>query len=179
MLSEETLARRYDALLISDDLERLRRRAQPLLEAERRAIEAQVALASLRTKAANDPSRTRALEKELDELAEPRARLRALRRHETRLMLALERARAKTRADDARRSLPLVREARVAAPCPLAWDELEGDGAIRHCRVCAKDVYDLSAMTPEEADRTLVVRGGIACVRVGNDARTGFVGFVR
>ena len=62
---------------------------------------------------------------------------------------------------------------------PIKWDQLRGDGAIRHCGVCGKDVYDLAAMTPEEAERVLVVRGGIACVRASNDTTTGFLGFQR
>jgi DNA repair exonuclease SbcCD ATPase subunit len=178
MLTAEMLDARYDALLLSDEIERLRQRARPLVDAERRAIGAQVALASVRARRVGDPRRTRALEQEIESLAADRATLRALRRRETRLMLELERSRAKLKSDAPRRSLPLVREATVAAPCPVRWDELKGEGPARHCGVCGKDVYDLTAMPAEEAERTLVVRGGVVCVRAA-DGGTGFVGFAQ
>jgi len=64
------------------------------------------------------------------------------------------------------RTLPLLRSVQIAAPCPVPWDDMEGDGAVRRCKLCAKDVHDLSAMTADEAERVLVVSGGTACVRL-------------
>ena len=40
---------------------------------------------------------------------------------------------------------------RVASPCSAAWDEMEGDERSRFCRHCAKRVFNLSAMTREQA----------------------------
>lgn len=58
----------------------------------------------------------------------------------------------------------------VASPCPASWEEMIGNDAIRYCRACRKDVYDLSAMRAEEAEAFLArhVHGeaSSACIRL-------------
>lgn len=39
----------------------------------------------------------------------------------------------------------------LAAPCPAKWDDMEGDDKVRHCGLCALNVYNLQAMTEAEA----------------------------
>lgn len=56
---------------------------------------------------------------------------------------------------------------RVAKPCPMRWSEMTGDDRVRECSHCAREVYDLSAMTRDEvtalAERARVDR---VCVRM-------------
>lgn len=56
-------------------------------------------------------------------------------------------------------SHPLDRIA-IAAPCAADWDDMSGDGHVRHCGDCDKNVYDLSGMTRAEATALLVGRTG-------------------
>lgn len=39
----------------------------------------------------------------------------------------------------------------LAAPCPAKWEEMDGDDKVRHCSLCALNVYNLQAMSEEEA----------------------------
>ncbi|MBV9945792.1 MAG: hypothetical protein JOZ69_02985 [Myxococcales bacterium] len=66
-----------------------------------------------------------------------------------------------------RRTLPLLDDVRIAAPCKADWDEMTGDDRVRHCAQCEKDVYDLSAMTRADAEAFLLEReGGAVCLRL-------------
>lgn len=40
----------------------------------------------------------------------------------------------------------------IAAPCSMSWDEMSGDEQVRFCNQCDKNVYDLSALSREEAE---------------------------
>lgn len=53
----------------------------------------------------------------------------------------------------------------LAAPCPMTWESMEGDDKIRHCGGCAKNVYNISAMTKKEAEEFLNINGDSACLR--------------
>jgi len=66
-------------------------------------------------------------------------------------------------------------EIEIADPCPVAWDEMSGTDAQRHCAQCSKTVHDLSAMAPAAAAALLAgAAPGGTCVRVRCD-RDGFV----
>lgn len=54
---------------------------------------------------------------------------------------------------------------RVSAPCPADWNEMNGDERIRFCNQCQLNVYNLSEMTRQEAERLLREREGRLCVR--------------
>ncbi len=41
----------------------------------------------------------------------------------------------------------------VASPCSASWDEMAGDDRVRFCRQCKLNVYNLSEMSREEAER--------------------------
>ena len=60
---------------------------------------------------------------------------------------------------------PLLARLRVASPCPMGWDALEGQGWKRHCAHCRNEVYDISAVTTAEAERLLRELGSL-CVRI-------------
>lgn len=53
----------------------------------------------------------------------------------------------------------------IAAPCPVSWETMTGDDKVRHCGGCAKNVYNLSAMTENEAESFLQVNGATQCMR--------------
>jgi hypothetical protein len=65
----------------------------------------------------------------------------------------------------AQRRLPVVDDLRVAAPCDADWAKMVGDERVRFCGSCAKNVYNLSAMTRAEAQALLVEKEGELCVR--------------
>jgi TonB family protein len=55
----------------------------------------------------------------------------------------------------------------IAAPCQAAWDSMEGDDKVRFCQQCKLNVYNLSAMSADEAAQVLVSQNGSRppCVR--------------
>ena len=53
----------------------------------------------------------------------------------------------------------------VASPCNAAWDGMQGDDRVRFCSQCRLNVYDLSSMSRDEAERMVVEREGRLCVR--------------
>ncbi|HEU0031491.1 MAG TPA: hypothetical protein VFQ53_12720 [Kofleriaceae bacterium] len=65
----------------------------------------------------------------------------------------------------ARARLPVLDNIRVAAPCTAEWSKMVGDDRVRHCGDCKKNVYNLSAMTRDEAQALIVEREGDLCVR--------------
>lgn len=61
----------------------------------------------------------------------------------------------------------------IASPCQADWDEMEpvldreeAAGAVRFCGMCRKHVYDLSAMSADEAVATIQRQEGTLCVRL-------------
>ncbi len=88
--------------------------------------------------------------------------------------LAAEVAAATREADAARRllseargetHLPVLEDVRVAAPCTAAWTAMTGDDRARMCGECNRHVYNLSAMTREQATALIAEREGRLCVR--------------
>jgi hypothetical protein len=58
----------------------------------------------------------------------------------------------------------------VVSPCTESWAKMEGTDAVRYCRVCDSNVFDLSALTRQEAEALLDVTEGKACVRFARRA---------
>jgi hypothetical protein len=54
-----------------------------------------------------------------------------------------------------RARLPLLDQVTIKTPCRESWDGMTGDDRVRFCARCSKDVYDLSAMTEDEAETFL------------------------
>ena len=54
---------------------------------------------------------------------------------------------------------------RVAAPCRADWKLMEGNDRVRHCQTCAKNVYNLSEMSKDAAEKLLTEKEGNLCVR--------------
>jgi len=66
---------------------------------------------------------------------------------------------------DARARLPILDNIRVAAPCSADWAAMTGDDRVRACGDCKKNVYNLSALTRDEAQALIIERNGKLCVR--------------
>lgn len=115
-------------------------------------------------------TRRSALEKEL---ADVRLRARELADvQESEATLANELASVERMLGDiapARRSLPMLDDVRIAAPCKASWDDMVADGpnpAVRFCGQCQKNVYNLSDMNKADAERVLREKEGTLCARV-------------
>jgi hypothetical protein len=65
-----------------------------------------------------------------------------------------------------KRALPMLDDVRVASPCSASWDEMVGDERVRSCDRCEKSVYNVSAMTRDEARTLLVQNEGATCLRL-------------
>jgi hypothetical protein len=55
---------------------------------------------------------------------------------------------------------------RIASPCLMSWEEMEGDERVRFCGACRLHVYDLSAMDAEEAASLISESSDALCVRL-------------
>ena len=53
----------------------------------------------------------------------------------------------------------------IASPCPADWNEMYGDDRKRFCGECKLNVYNLSGMTRDEAERLVTNHEGRLCVR--------------
>ncbi|SMC16289.1 hypothetical protein SAMN02745857_00151 [Andreprevotia lacus DSM 23236] len=49
--------------------------------------------------------------------------------------------------------------------CSAHWQAMQGDARQRHCALCNKTVYNLSAMPADDAAALLATNGGQVCVR--------------
>jgi hypothetical protein len=58
---------------------------------------------------------------------------------------------------------------KIPTPCPMDWDRMRGDDRVRFCDRCGKDVYNLTAMNPDEVVSLLSgvrQRGERRCIRL-------------
>ena len=54
---------------------------------------------------------------------------------------------------------------RIASPCRAEWGEMKGDDRVRFCSLCERHVYNLSAMSADEASGLVERAEGRLCVR--------------
>jgi cytochrome c-type biogenesis protein CcmE len=101
--------------------------------------------------------REEALVRELEELGDVAERKRRLERDLADLRVAMPGARAGG-------ALRVLRSPPIALPCDVPWDKMQGDERVRFCGQCSKNVYNLSAMTRNEAAE-LIDREVAPCVR--------------
>jgi hypothetical protein len=64
-----------------------------------------------------------------------------------------------------RARLPVLDDLRVAAPCSASWAGMTGDERVRACADCKQNVYNLTAMTRDQAEALIREREGRLCVR--------------
>ncbi|OJY28541.1 MAG: hypothetical protein BGO98_05570 [Myxococcales bacterium 68-20] len=106
------------------------------------------------------------LEREIARLKEQTSHLDGLRAREQDLERELAAVAQRLGASTGKRSLPMLDQVRIASPCNASWDEMLGDERVRFCVSCEKNVYNLSAMPREDAERLLQERvGKELCVR--------------
>lgn len=55
---------------------------------------------------------------------------------------------------------------RIATPCTASWDAMEGNDRVRYCTMCRQDVFNLSALTLEEAEELIWRTEGKICARL-------------
>ncbi len=63
------------------------------------------------------------------------------------------------------KSTSLIDNLKIASPCPVKWEEMQGDARTRFCRQCNLNVYNLSAMTRQEATAVVAQTEGRVCVK--------------
>lgn len=92
-------------------------------------------------------------------------------RHDALEAEVAEKTRERDRVSDlladakARAKLPVLPNIRVASPCTADWNQMTGDDRVRHCGTCNKDVFNLSAMTREDAEALVLEKAGELCAR--------------
>ena len=99
---------------------------------------------------------------DLDALAARHAALEAELADKTRERDASERLLTEARA---RARLPVLDNIRIASPCKADWAAMQGDDRVRACATCDKQVFNLSAMTRDEAEALITERAGNLCAR--------------
>jgi hypothetical protein len=60
---------------------------------------------------------------------------------------------------------PPLGKIRIAAPCNAEWKWMYGNDRVRFCGQCSQNVFNLSAMTTEEAEDLIRRTEGTLCVR--------------
>ena len=110
--------------------------------------------------------RTAGLEEELRRLDARRRERSALDGEVTQKEDALAKARTLLDRLGKKRALPMLEDIRIASPCPADWNQMVGDHKSRFCGQCQKNVYNLSAMTREEAELLVLSKEGNLCVQL-------------
>ena len=64
------------------------------------------------------------------------------------------------------RTISLIQRVQIASPCTASWDQMQGDDKSRFCAQCKLNVYNLSAMTEDEAERLIIEKEGRLCARI-------------
>ena len=68
-----------------------------------------------------------------------------------------------------KRRLPTLEDVRIASPCNVRWDDMRGDGRVRHCGQCEKSVFNISGMSRADAESLIherVEAGKELCIRL-------------
>lgn len=60
----------------------------------------------------------------------------------------------------------LINQIQIATPCSAEWSRMRGDDKVRFCEACRKSVYNLSAMSADEALATIREKEGTLCARL-------------
>jgi Predicted outer membrane protein len=55
---------------------------------------------------------------------------------------------------------------KIAAPCPIAWEQMVGDERVRFCHHCQLNVYNLSSLNKADAEALLASTEGRLCARL-------------
>lgn len=62
---------------------------------------------------------------------------------------------------------PLRMRLRLVRGCDVRWENMVGDARVRHCGACDREVYDLTAMSPDEVEAFVEARQhDLPCVQL-------------
>lgn len=111
-----------------------------------------------------------ALQAKKEQLEQDRARIEEHKRAfahlaEDEARVRRELAEVELRLAKRKKSLPVLGEVKVASPCNADWNLMTGDEQSRFCDKCSKNVYNLSAMTTEQAEKLIREKERDLCVR--------------
>lgn len=69
---------------------------------------------------------------------------------------------------ESKRRLPTLDDVRIATPCNVRWDDMKGDGRVRFCGQCEKNVFNVANMSRADAEGLIHERmkGNEVCVRL-------------
>ena len=59
-----------------------------------------------------------------------------------------------------------IHEVKIASPCTASWEQMMGNEQVRFCDQCEKNVYNLSSMSPRQAEALIRQKEGQLCVRL-------------
>ena len=110
--------------------------------------------------------RTRLLDEELSTLHRTRLETAKLDEETARIQSTLEKSKVLLERFEQKRALRMLDQVRVASPCNASWTAMVGDDRSRYCGKCEKNVYNLSAMTREEAELLMLEKEGNLCIRL-------------
>jgi hypothetical protein len=105
------------------------------------------------------------LARELDELETQTRGMKDLEARKRDVKKQLAEADQAVAGAASKRNLPMLDDIKVASPCSARWDEMVGDARVRFCAHCEKNVFNLSAMTRDEAEALVEEKEGQLCVR--------------
>lgn len=55
---------------------------------------------------------------------------------------------------------------KIATPCPISWEQMTGTERVRFCQNCQLNVYNISALSKQEAETLLLNTEGRVCARI-------------
>ena len=58
----------------------------------------------------------------------------------------------------------------IPLPCPKSWEKMIGGDKVRFCESCENDIYNISAMTRQEARKLLFQSKEKVCIRMEKDS---------
>lgn len=65
------------------------------------------------------------------------------------------------------RGLPVLSSLRLVRGCDVAWETMVGSARVRHCGICDREVYDLTAMDADEIESFVAARReALPCMRL-------------
>lgn len=108
--------------------------------------------------------RKAALQRDLDSAKEKLDAQKHLAAQTARIERELTEIEARLRGE--KRRLPMLDNISIASPCHAEWKDMVGDDRVRFCGSCEKNVFNLSAMTRDEAEALIIASGAKICVRM-------------
>lgn len=117
----------------------------------------------------DDLARATRLVSLLNQLEQCRAQIQELKELEKQtaaIEAEIEVLRGEMNADVPKKRASLLDYVKVASPCSADWGKMQGDERVRFCSECKKNVYNISALSREEAENFVLNLMGDTCIRI-------------